>query len=166
MNKNNCIKYILSVTFLLLIVNVNMAQCVDPNKVNLQFPCPDPTFKPVCGCDGKTYRNQCSAEMQNGILPGQWRDGSCSGLEFDIIPTYTHDNLEFSFVQPQNVTTTAQLVIIDQNGAIMMSRTLYPDLSGIVKLTITETNNYKLGVYVMFLYNGKGDYRYKKFVKY
>jgi hypothetical protein len=163
------IKYLFSFLVLVLLsqnCNAQFMGCKDSSKVNLAFPCPDPTYKPVCGCDGVTYRNICAAELQNGISPGQWRDGSCSGLEFDIFPTYTHDNLNFSFVQPQNVTTTANLVIIDQYGAMMKFQTLYPDLSGRVDLFITETAYYRPGVYIMFLYSGNGDYRYKKFVRY
>ena len=68
--------------------------------------------------------------------------------------------------QLQNVTTTANLCIIDQYGAMLFYKTLYPDLSGRVDIFLTETANYRPGVYIMFLYNARGDYRYKKFVKY
>jgi hypothetical protein len=169
MNHFRPIKYTLFFILSFLLSQYCKAQftgCKDSSKINLAFPCPDPTYKPVCGCDGVTYRNICAAELQNGISPGQWRDGSCSGLEFDIFPTYTNNNLNFSFVQPQNVTTLANLVIIDQYGAMMKLQTLYPDLSGRVDLFITETAYYRPGVYIMFLYNGRGDYRYKKFVRY
>ncbi len=163
------IKYLFSFIVLFLLTqncNAQFIGCKDSTRINLAFPCPDPTYRPVCGCDGVTYRNICAAEIQNGIFPGQWRDGSCTGLEFDIFPTYTPNNLNFSFVQPQNVTTTANLYIIDQYGAMLLYKTLYPDLSGRVDLFITETANYRPGVYIMFLYNARGDYRYKKFVKY
>lgn len=159
------IKYIFSFLVLFLLSQNCEAQCKDSSRINLAFPCPKPDYYPVCGCDGVTYRNICSAEMQNGIRQGQWRDGSCSGLEFDIYPTYTNDKLHFAFVQPQNVTTTANLVIIDQYGSMILYQTLYPDLSGRVEFDI-EMISYKIGVYIMFLYNGRGDYRYKKFVRY
>ncbi|MEI7977368.1 MAG: Kazal-type serine protease inhibitor domain-containing protein [Bacteroidota bacterium] len=148
------------------LTNAQIVTCKDPNNLNPQFPCPDPSYKPVCGCDGVTYRNICSAEIQNGILPGQWRDGTCSGLEFDIIPTITNAYLTFTFVQPINTTTIAQMVIIDQYGAMVYYRTLYPDLSGRVEMQISETEHYRPGVYIMLVYNEKGDYRFKKFIKY
>ncbi len=152
--------------FVLLFYRASYGQpCIDSLRIVPSFPCPDPTFRPVCGCDGKTYRNICNAQFQNGV--NFYTDGSCSGLEFDIYPNFTADNLNFSFVQPQNVTTTATLVIIDAFGAVMYLKTLYPEaLTGRVDLLITETQNYRLGAYIMFLYNGRGDYRYKKFVKY
>jgi hypothetical protein len=50
------------------LTNAQIVTCKDPNNLNPQFPCPDPSYKPVCGCDGVTYRNICSAEIQNGIL--------------------------------------------------------------------------------------------------
>ena len=35
-------------------------------------------WRPVCGCDGKTYSNVCNAKA-NGVL--KWEEGECSGGE-------------------------------------------------------------------------------------
>jgi hypothetical protein len=173
MKAKHILQFIFTLALSVLIFQSSFAQfCIDSSKINLQFQCPDASYKPVCACDGKTYRNICSAEMQNGILQGQWRDGSCSGLEFDIYPTITNDNLNFSFVQLQNNAATAELYIVDQYGAIMYYKSLYVDpsfcdgFSCKSNLLITETAYYRQGVYIMFLFNGKGDYRFKKFIKY
>jgi len=49
-------------------------RCVDPTKVSMR-PCPG-EYDPVCGCNNKTYNNQCSAEVQ-GVL--RWEPGACDG---------------------------------------------------------------------------------------
>jgi hypothetical protein len=123
-------------------------------------------YRPVCGCDNVTYRNICSAEQQNGIFPGAWREGTCTGFEFDVVPTYSDKDLTFTFVQALNDTRIANLFIADRDGVILYYKTLYPDLSGRVELNIVEFSGFKPGVYIMFMFNNQGEYRYKKIVKY
>ena len=144
--------------FYSLSIHAQAFGCIDSLAISPGFPCPDPTYYPVCGCDNKTYRNVCDATLRNGVLT--YVDGSCTGFEFDIIPTIDPFSITFTLVQA--TPRTAQLFIVDINGRTWIQRPLFAVDRQFYTIEISTLN---YGPYILYIYDSNGSYRWKKFVK-
>jgi hypothetical protein len=111
-------------------------------------------YQPVCGCDGKTYRNSDAAYWWGAI--NQWYDGPCEEFDIDLYPnlvTEQSSGLGHLRIYMRNP-GTASLVIYNAFGRLMFQRLFSTSLSNAIipdadPFELYEAQTFPRGVYVL-----------------
>jgi hypothetical protein len=124
--------------------------CEDSLRKNLYFQCNEPFFRPVCGCNNKTYRNECVSYNVHGINVIK-NEGVCKDqvFEFDFYPNpaVEHINFALEFYDIGNMTVQ----IFDTYGKLMF----VSHKTGIHRFDdLILTNGFKTGLYVITVLSG------------
>jgi hypothetical protein len=103
------------ISFLLNFSKIH-AQCADSTQV--QYGYCDPTWYPVCACNGKTYRNDCFARNA-GIVNNNWYYGICDAVDFDFNPDPPTDFIDVDAIV--KVPGFMNVQLMDRFGRIFYS---------------------------------------------
>lgn len=145
------------VTSFLLLPFFAKGQCLD----TLRF-AQDPgtacnqDFRPVCGCDGVTYRNQCYAEWATVL---QWNDKPCEQVAINLFPNPVVYQLYAQIAT--KFEADVQIFIFDRNGNVYYRA----DLRNVeYEYLIVPVHDFDQGLYIFMAQSGQ-DVVLEKFVK-
>jgi hypothetical protein len=114
-------------------------------------------YDPVCGCNNVTYRDDCD-RRRHGVR--YYTAGTCSGYEFDIFPTYSPYYIDFTLVQA--TPNFSRMMIVDLYGKLWIQKEITATAIERFQIDVTLLTP---GPYIIYVYDTKGTYRWKKFVK-
>lgn len=147
--------------FFFIVVSLGIhAQCKDTVNIQPGAFCP-PLYSPVCGCDGKTYMNDCVAHTQNGVL--QYNSGPCGGIDFIITPSPVIDVLYLKAMI--NKDSYIRLQVIDRFGRVYYSNIIQGVLGGYLFETSIEIPEVPTEYCYLYAETEEG-YKVKPFVKF
>jgi hypothetical protein len=122
--------------------------CIDSGRVNPMFQCNMQFYDPVCGCNNITYRNQCNAYNNYGVV--NWRSGVCAGIDMDFYPNPVGPSttLTINLSHPEFINANADVKIVDMYGKTWEHRII----NNFNRMTIQfDVTTLKTGVYLIVL---------------
>ena len=137
--------------------NAQFNQCVDSSIISRNYIC-DTTYRPVCGCDNKTYRNLCEAYYHNGIIT--YTDRICEDIAIVYFrPVPVINEVDYSIYLRE--ASDAYIYIYDVFGKVYYFRPFQNVLGAAETVDLTSL---PYGVY-LFVGIANGHFAVRKFLK-
>ena len=172
-------KHLILLTVLVVTTQVQAQSfgCIDSSQINPYSPCSG-CYRPVCGCDGNTYRNQCFSQNW-GVQ--SYVDGICTNFDIDFVPNPVDPLYGFSqcdyycyiFVHQNWLPVTAYVYLYDIyysspyffDAVTIQGNDTFGQGKGtpVTKLTNAVFSNLREGVYVLMI-EINGERKSKKLV--